>query len=142
VHEYRVAEIVADSAGTPREAVVERTSRSTIAGEGAGGSAGTTVAGTGAARARLTFDLAAGRYTGGAINSATDLTVNVNGRAQRLTQRAATRVTVVGRGRSDERTAVASGGRRESDGGRVTSRALPSPSRSWPRPASPSVSRD
>jgi hypothetical protein len=95
VHEYRVADLAADSTGAPREAVVERTTRTAIAGQGAGGSAGTTVAGTGIARGRLTFDLAAGRYTGGAINSATDLTVNVNGRAQRLTQRAATRVTVV-----------------------------------------------
>jgi hypothetical protein len=94
VHDYRVARLELDSAGA-RTATVERTTRSTITGQGSGGSVGATVVGTGTGQGRLTFDLAAGRYLGGEINSAADLTVNADGRPQRLTQRGTTRVTLV-----------------------------------------------
>jgi hypothetical protein len=94
VHDYRVAALTTDSLGA-QTATVERTTRSTIAGQGSGGSLGTTVAGTGSAQGRLVFDLAAGRYTGGDINSAADLTVSAGGRTQRLTQRSTTRIALV-----------------------------------------------
>ncbi|CAA9310712.1 MAG: hypothetical protein AVDCRST_MAG11-1468, partial [uncultured Gemmatimonadaceae bacterium] len=95
VHEYRVARVAADSATGARTATVERRSRATIAGQGAGGSVGTTVVGTGSGQARLTFDLAAGRYEGGELTSAAELTVTTAAGVQTLRQRGTTRVTRV-----------------------------------------------
>jgi hypothetical protein len=94
VHEYRVARVADDTSG--RTAIVERTSRTAIAGEGSGGSSGTTITGTAAAEGRFTLDLAAGSYQSGEITSTTDLTATVDGRPQRLTQRGVTRVVLVG----------------------------------------------
>jgi hypothetical protein len=93
VHEYRVTQVV--DTGPARTATVERTSRAAVSGQGSGGSAGTTITGTATAQARFTFDLATGRYAGGEITSASDLTVTDAGRTQRLTQRGVTRVSTV-----------------------------------------------
>jgi hypothetical protein len=92
VHEYRVTRLAEDAGG--RTATIERVSRSSITGQGSGGSAGTTLTGTGTAQARFTFDLADGSYRDGEITSATDLAVTADGRAQQLTQRAVTRVAL------------------------------------------------
>jgi len=93
VHEYRVTQVV--DTGPARTATVERTSRTAVSGQGSGGSAGTTITGTATAQGRFTFDLAAGRYAGGEISSASDLAVTDAGRTQRLTQRGVTRVSTV-----------------------------------------------